>query len=123
MKGLMQDWPLLVHTILDHACRWHGTREVVSRSVEGPIHRYSYRDLDRRARLLASAARRHFKIKRGDIIATLAWNGYRHLEVWYGLMGLGAIVHTLNPRLFADQLTYIVNHAEDRYVFFDLSFL
>jgi len=123
MQGLMQDWPLLVHTILDHASKWHGAREIVSRSVEGPIHRYNYRDLDSRARRLASAATRVLKIEAGQIIATMAWNTYRHLEIWYGLMGLGAVVHTLNPRLFAEQLDYIINHAEDRLVFLDLSFV
>ena len=122
MKGLMQDWPLLVHQVLDHAARWHGETEIVSRSVEGPIHRQTYRDLDRRARQLASAAKRRLKLKKGSIVATMAWNGYRHLEIWYGLMGLGAVVHTLNPRLFAEQLVYIINHAEDQWVFTDLSF-
>jgi acyl-CoA synthetase (AMP-forming)/AMP-acid ligase II len=123
MKGLMQDWPLLVHRVLDHAARWHGEREIVSRSVEGPIHRQTYSDLDRRSRALASAARKHFAVKQGSIIATMAWNGYRHMEIWYGLMGLGAVVHTLNPRLFADQLVYIINHAEDQWVFTELTFV
>ena len=123
MQGLMQDWPLLVHTILDHAAIWHGRREIVSRTVEGPIHRYTYRDLDRRSRMLASAAARELGAKEGQVLATMAWNGFRHLECWYGLMSLGAVVHTLNPRLFADQLAYIVNHAEDRWIFLDLTFL
>ena len=123
MKGLMQDWPLLVHTILDHASIWHGRREIVSRTVEGPIHRYTYRDLDARARMLASAAARELGAREGDVIATMAWNGFRHLECWYGLMSLGCVVHTLNPRLFADQLAYIVNHAEDRWIFVDLTFV
>lgn len=123
MKGLMQDWPLLVHRVLDHASRWHGEREIVSRSVEGPIHRATYADLDRRSRALASAAKKRLKIKKGAIIATMAWNGYRHMEIWYGIMGLGAVVHTLNPRLFAEQLTYIVNHAEDQWIFTDLTFI
>jgi acyl-CoA synthetase (AMP-forming)/AMP-acid ligase II len=123
MKGLMQDWPLLVHTILDHAAAWHGDREIVSRTVEGPIHRCTYRDLDARARMLASAAARELGAAEGQVIATMAWNGYRHLECWYGLMGLGCVVHTLNPRLFADQLDYIINHAEDRWVFLDLTFV
>jgi len=123
MKGLMQDWPLLVHTILDHAATWHGRREIVSRTVEGPIHRYTYRDLDRRSRMLASAAARQLGAKEGQVIATMAWNGFRHLECWYGLMSLGAVVHTLNPRLFADQLAYIVNHVEDRWIFLDLTFV
>jgi acyl-CoA synthetase (AMP-forming)/AMP-acid ligase II len=123
MKGLMQDWPLLVHRVLDHAARWHGEREIVSRSVEGPIHRMTYTDLDRRSRALASAVKKRLKIKKGTIIATMAWNGYRHMEIWYGIMGLGAVVHTLNPRLFAEQLIYIINHAEDQWIFTDLTFL
>ena len=123
MKGLMQDWPLLVHRVLDHAARWHGEREIISRSVEGPMHRETYRDLDRRARALASAAQAKLGISQGDIIATMAWNGYRHMEIWYGVMSLGAVVHTLNPRLFAEQLIYIVNHAEDQWIFTDLTFV
>ena len=123
MKGLMQDWPLLVHRVLDHAARWHGEREIVSRSVEGPVHRETYRALDLRARALASAAKRRLKAKKGTVIATMAWNGYRHMEIWYGLMGLGAVVHTLNPRLFAEQLVYIINHAEDQWIFTDLTFI
>ncbi len=123
MKGLMQGWPLLVHRVLDHAARWHGEQEIVSRSIEGPIHRHIYRDLDRRSRALASAAKNHLKAKKGSVIATMAWNGYRHMEIWYGLMGLGAVVHTLNPRLFAEQLIYIINHAEDQWIFTDLTFV
>ncbi len=123
MQGLMQDWPLLVHTVLDHARNWHGTQEIVSRTVEGPIHRCTYTDLDRRARQIGSAAQQRLGIGLGDVVATMAWNGYRHMEIWYGLMGIGAVVHTLNPRLFADQLTYIVNHAEDQWVFVDLTFV
>ena len=123
MKGLMQDWPLLVHTVLDHASRWHGEREIVSRSPEGSLHRYSYRDLDARARRLASGAGRRLGVGEGDVIATMAWNTHRHLEIWYGLMGLGAVVHTLNPRLFPDQLDYIINHAGDRWVFLDTTFV
>ncbi|NNE22982.1 MAG: long-chain-fatty-acid--CoA ligase, partial [Rhizobiales bacterium] len=123
MQGLMQDWPLLVHTILDHARNWHGDQEIVSRTVEGPIHRCTYTDLDRRARQIGSAAQNELKIGKGDVIATMAWNGYRHMEIWYGLMSIGAVVHTLNPRLFTDQLTYIVNHAEDQWVFLDLTFV
>ena len=123
MKGLMQGWPLLVHRVLDHAARWHGEREIISRSIEGPIHRQTYRDLDRRSRALASAASKRLKARKGSVIATLAWNGYRHMEIWYGLMGLGAVVHTLNPRLFAGQLSYIINHAEDQWIFTDLTFV
>ncbi len=122
MKGLMQDWPLLVHTILDHAA-WLGPREVVTRTVEGPIHRYSFGDLDRRARMIASACSKQLGIGFGDVIGTMAWNTHRHAEIWYGLMSLGVVVHTLNPRLFADQLAYIINHAEDRWLFIDLTFV
>jgi acyl-CoA synthetase (AMP-forming)/AMP-acid ligase II len=123
MKGLMQDWPLLVHRVLDHAARWHGEREIVSRTVEGPMHRTTYATLDKRARALASAAKTRLKVKTGSICATMAWNGHRHMEIWYGIMGLGGVVHTLNPRLFADQLSYIINHAEDQWIFTDLTFV
>jgi acyl-CoA synthetase (AMP-forming)/AMP-acid ligase II len=123
MQGLMQDWPLLVHTVLDHASRWHGGQEIVSRSIEGPLHRYTYAELDARSRRLASAAASCLGVKKGHIVATMGWNTYRHLEIWYALMGLGAVVHTLNPRLFADQLDYIINHAEDRLLFLDLTFV
>jgi fatty-acyl-CoA synthase len=104
MLGLMQDFPLLVHRILDHAARWHGDTEVVSRSVEGPIHRITYAEVNRRARALASAAQKKLGVRLGVVAGTMAWNSWRHLEIWYGIMGLGAIVHTLNPRLFPDQL-------------------
>jgi len=122
VKGLMQDWPLLVPTILEHVSTYHGQREIISRTTEGPIHRYTYGEFARRARKLASALDK-FGIKQGDILGTMAWNGYRHMEIWYGLMGHGGIVHTLNPRLFADQLAYIINHAEDQYIFLDLTFV
>lgn len=122
MFGLMQDFPLLVHRVLDHAARWHGDTEIVSRAVEGPIHRTTYAEIDRRTRALADACGKR-GIGTGSIVATMAWNTWRHLEVWYGLMGLGAIVHTLNPRLFEDQLVYIVSHAGDRWVFVDLTFV
>lgn len=122
MLGLMQDWPLLCHKILDHAARQHGAREIVSRSVEGPIVRTTYADV--RARALKAAQR----LERdgygvGDRIATLAWNTARHLEAWYGIMGMGGVYHTLNPRLFPDQIAWIMNHAEDRALFVDLTFV
>lgn len=122
MRGLMQDWPLTVDRILDHAAEWHAGREVVTRSVEGPIVRTTYGEMRDRAKRLSSALL-GMGIRPGDRVATLAWNSGRHMEAWYAIMGIGAVCHTLNPRLFADQLCYIINHAEDRIVFTDLTFL
>jgi acyl-CoA synthetase (AMP-forming)/AMP-acid ligase II len=122
MLGLMQDRPLLISSLLDYAAQYHGEQEIVSRTVEGPIHRYTYADARKRSRLLAKALQR-LDVKLGDRIATLAWNGYRHFELYYGVSGIGAILHTINPRLFAEQINYIVNHAEDDYIFTDLSFV
>lgn len=122
MHGLMQDWPLLVHTILDHAALNHAEREMVTRSVEGPIRRCTMADLRTRSLRVAKALQQE-GIRLGDRVATMAWNTDRHVETWYGIMGLGAICHTLNPRLFAEQLVYIINHAEDRLLFVDLTFL
>jgi len=121
MLGLMQDWPMLVHKIVDHAALYHGTREVVSRSVEGPIVRTNYGEIARRSRKVADALDRR-GIKLGDRCATMAWNTANHIEAWYGIAGIGAIYHTLNPRLFPDQIVYIVNHAEDQVLFFDITF-
>jgi len=122
MQGSMQDIPLLVNGILDHARIYHGEREIVSRLVEGPIHRETYADAHLRARKLAQALMR-LGCSRGDVLATLAWNTHRHLEAWYGITGLGAIYHTLNPRLFPEQLVYIINHANDRVIMTDLTFV
>lgn len=122
MLGLMQDWPLLCHTMLDHAAQNHGTTEIVTRTVEGPIVRQTYADAHLRARRLAQALEKR-GVKLGDRIGTIAWNTHRHLETWYGVMGLGAIYHTINPRLFPEQISYIVNHAEDSWIFVDLSFV
>ena len=122
MKGLMQDWPLRVSTIIDHAARFHGDREIVTRSIEGPITRTTYKDIHLRARKVAQALTK-LGVKEGDVVATMAWNTARHLEAWYGIMGMGAVCHTLNPRLFAEQLVYIVNHAEDKIIFLDLTFV
>ena len=121
MDGLMMSVPLSVPALLRHADRCHGDTEIVSRSIEGPIHRYTYREAHRRARRLARALLRR-NVGRGNRVGTLAWNGYRHFELYYGVSGIGAVVHTVNPRLFHDQLVYIVNHAEDRLVFFDPCF-
>jgi len=117
----MQDWPLLAHTILDHAERFHGRREIVSRSQDGSIARTSYAGAARRARRLASALVA-LGVRPGDRIATLAWNTHRHFEAWYGIMGAGAVCHTLNPRLFRDQLRYIATHAGDSWLLADPSF-
>ncbi|MGI8841447.1 MAG: long-chain-fatty-acid--CoA ligase [Caulobacteraceae bacterium] len=122
MLGLMQDWPLTVDKILDHAAEWHGAREVVTRSVEGPIVRATYGEIRDRAKRLSNALL-GLGIAPGDRVATLAWNSARHMEAWYAIMGIGAVCHTLNPRLFADQLCYIINHAGDRIIVADLTFL
>ncbi len=122
MHGLMQDWPLLCHKVLDHAAAYHGGREIISRSVEGPFHTTTYSDLRKRA--LRCAKRLDMAgIGNGDRVATLAWNTWRHLEAWYGLLGIGAVYHTVNPRLFPEQIVWIINHAEDRLIFVDLTFL
>jgi 3-(methylthio)propionyl---CoA ligase len=121
MQGLMQDWPLLVHKIIDHAALYHGDREVVTRSVEGPIERTDYRRIASRARRVAKALHKR-GFKNGDRIGTLAWNTARHIESWYGIAGIGAIYHTLNPRLHPDQIAWIANHAEDKALFFDTTF-
>ena len=121
MFGLMQDWPLLVHKIIDHAATYHAEREVVTRTVEGPIHRTNYGNIAHRARRVASALDKR-GIKLGDRVATMAWNTYRHIEAWYGIAGIGAVYHTLNPRLFPEQIVYIANHAGDRVIFFDTTF-
>jgi acyl-CoA synthetase (AMP-forming)/AMP-acid ligase II len=122
MQGLMQDWPLLIHRILDHAAIQHARRPVLSRSVEGPMHATTYAELRRRALRLAKRLDRD-GIRRGDRVATLAWNTWRHLESWYGIAGIGAVYHTVNPRLFEDQIVYIVNHAGDRMMLLDLTFV
>lgn len=121
MDGLMMRMPLSIAALIRHADRWHGDTEVVSRTAEGPIHRYTYHDAHRRTRQLARALARQ-GVATGDRVGTLAWNGHRHFELYYGVSGSGAVVHTINPRLFPDQLVYIVNHADDRLLFFDPAF-
>src|SRR5438876_1684863 len=121
MRAQMMDMPLLVSSIIVHADRSHGDTEIVSRTVEGPIHRYTYTQAHGRSKRLAQALMR-LGVKQGERIGTLAWNGFRHFELYYGVSGMGAVIHTVNPRLFPEQLVYIVNHAEDAYVFFDLTF-
>ena len=122
MLGLMQDWPLLCHRVIDHAAINHGERQVITRSVEGPFHTTTYSEVRARALKVAQRLDRD-GVRLGDRVATLAWNTWRHLEAWYGIMGIGAIYHTVNPRLFPDQITWIVNHAEDRVLMSDLTFL
>jgi fatty-acyl-CoA synthase len=122
MLGLMQDWPLLCHRIIDHAALNHPARRVVSRSVEGPIHTTDYQAVRARALRVAKRLTKD-GIKLGDRVATLAWNTWRHMEAWYGILGIGAIYHTINPRLFPEQITWIVNHAEDRVMLVDLTFV
>ena len=122
MHGLMMDRPLLVSMLIEHAGAYHGDQEIVSRTVQGPLHRYTYRDAERRAKQLANALRR-LGVSAGDRIGTLAWNTYRHYELYFGVSGIGAICHTINPRLFQAQVEYIINHAEDRLLFVDLTFV
>ena len=122
MLGLMQDWPLLCHRIIDHAATYHAERRVVSRSIEGPIHTTNYVDIRKRSLRVAQRLEKD-GIKLGDRVATLAWNTWRHIEAWYGILGLGAVYHTVNPRLFPEQIIWIVNHAEDRVMVTDLTFV
>ena len=122
MLGLMQDWPLLCHRIIDHAAVNHGERPIVTRSIEGPFHSTNYAQVRERALKLAQRLDKD-GIKLGDRVATLAWNSWRHLEAWYGITGIGAIYHTVNPRLFPDQIAWIINHAEDRVMLVDLTFV
>ena len=122
MLGLMQNQPLLISSLLEFAERHHADGEIVSRRVEGDIHRYTYKDMAARARKVARVLDA-MQLEAGDRAATLAWNGYRHLELYYGVSGSERVLHTLNPRLHPDQVVWIVNHAEDKVVFFDTSFL
>jgi len=122
MLGLMQDRPLLISSLIEHAGLYHGDVEIVSRSVEGPIHRTNYREVQLRSKKLAQALEK-LGVVLGDRVATLAWNTYRHLECYYGVSGIGAILHTINPRLFPEQISYIANHAEDKYLLTDLTFV
>jgi acyl-CoA synthetase (AMP-forming)/AMP-acid ligase II len=122
MLGLMQDRPLLIADLIEFAAKHHAGEEIVSRTVEGPIHRYTYKDCAGRSRTLAKALEK-LGVERHDRIGTLSWNGYRHVEIYYAVSGMGAVCHTINPRLFPDQIAYIVNHAEDKYIFLDLTFV
>ena len=122
MLGLMQDQPLLISSLIEFADRHHSEGEIVSRRVEGDIHRYTYRDLAARARRVANALD-GLALAFSDRVATLAWNGYRHMELYFGVSGSGRVLHTINPRLHPSQIAWIMNHAEDQVLCFDLSFL
>jgi 3-(methylthio)propionyl---CoA ligase len=122
MLGVMSERPLLISAILAHAAAYHRDTEIVSRTVEGAIHRYTYAEAERRSKRLARALLR-LGIKPGDRVGTLAWNTFRHFELYYGISGIGAVCHTINPRLFDDQIVYIVNHAADRLLFIDTTFI
>ncbi len=122
MRGMMMDTPLLTPSLIRFAAENHADSEIVSRSVEGPIHRYTYKDSYARIQRLANALLR-LGVGQGDRVATLAWNGYRHFELYFAISGIGAVCHTINPRLFHDQIGYIVNHAEDRIIFADPTFV
>ena len=121
MQGLMQDQQLLISSLIEFANRFHGDAEIVSRRVEGDIHRYTYRDLTARSKQVANALDLE-KIAHGERIATLAWNGYRHMELYFGVSGSGRVLHTINPRLHPDQIAWIANHAEDQMLCFDTTF-
>jgi 3-(methylthio)propionyl---CoA ligase len=122
MLGLMSERPLLVSSLIEHAARYHGDIEIVSRLVDGSIHRCSYGEAARRSKQLANALVR-LGIEPGDRVGTLAWNTHRHFELYYGVSGIGAVCHTINPRLFDEQIVYIVNHARDRLLFVETSFV
>jgi fatty-acyl-CoA synthase len=122
MLGLMMDRPLLISMLIEHAAQYHPDGEIVTRTIEGPMHRYTYADARRRAKQVANALKR-LGIRPGDRVATLAWNTHRHYELYFGISGLGAVCHTINPRLFREQIEFIVNHAEDALLFVDLTFV
>lgn len=121
MQGLMQERPLLISSLIEHAAAFHANVEIVSRTVEGTIHRCNYGDIHRRSKQIANALA-VLGIQAGDRVGTLAWNGYRHMELYFGVSGMGSVLHTINPRLFPEQIEYIINHAEDQVLFFDTSF-
>ena len=122
MLGLMQSQPLLISSLIDFASRHHGDAEIVSRRVEGDVHRYTYRELSARSKQLANAIEA-LGVAHGERVASLAWNGYRHMEMYFGVSGAGRVLHTINPRLHPDQIAWIVGHAEDKVLCFDLTFL
>src|SRR5690348_10161155 len=122
MHGMIMDRPLLISSLIEYATRYHRGSEIVTRTVEGGIHRYGWAECELRAKQLANALRR-LGIGLGDRVGTIAWNTYRHVELYFGISGIGAVCHTINPRLFPDQIRYIVTHAEDKLLFVDTTFL
>jgi len=122
MLGNMQDGQLLISGLIEHAEIYHTDTEIVSRTVEGPIHRYTLKDAANRSRKLANALEK-LGLKQGDVVGTLAWNTFRHFELYFGVSGIGCVVNTVNPRLFPEQLIYIINHAANKYLFVDLTFV
>src|SRR5258705_2973021 len=121
MLGLMQDHPLMISSLIEHAATFHPDTEIVSRLPEGPIRRTNWAGVREVSKQVANALTQ-LGIQPGDRVGTLAWNSDRHLALYYGVSGSGAVLHTVNPRLFADQITYIINHAEDQVLFFDITF-
>ena len=122
MLGNMQDGQLLISGLIEHAEIYHTDTEIVSRTVEGPIHRYTLKDAANRSRKLANALGK-LGLQQGDVVGTLAWNTFRHFELYFGVSGIGCVVNTVNPRLFPEQLIYIINHAANKYLFVDLTFV
>lgn len=123
IAGLMQESDLMISSLIRYAAEYHGSMEIVTRTVEGPVHRYCYAAAEKRSKRLANVLINHFGIEQGDRIGTLAWTTYRHFELFFGVSGMGAVLHTTNPRLFDEQVSYIINHAEDRILFIDLDFV
>lgn len=121
MFGIMQDHPLMISSLIEHAARFHPDAEIVTRTVEGPVHRTNYLEIRNRSKQVANALKK-LGVEQGDRVGTLAWNTYRHMELYFGVSGSGAVLHTINPRLFEEQIEYIINHAEDRVLMFDISF-
>ena len=122
MLGNMQEGQLLISGLIEHAETYYTDSQIISRTVEGPIHSYTLKDAANRSRKLANALDK-LGLKQGDVVGTLAWNTFRHFELYFGVSGIGCVVNTINPRLFPEQLTYIINHAENKYLFVDLSFI
>src|SRR5512133_3368286 len=122
MVGLMQQQPLLISNLIEFAARHHGEGEIVSRRVEGDIHRYTYKDAARRSRQLAGVLDA-LGLQMGQRVASIAWNGYRHLEMYFGVSGSGRVLHTINPRMHPEQIAWVMSHAQDQMVCFDMTFL